>query len=233
MSLPFQSPPSHASHRSLSCSHHRYHRLHHCYHHSTRHEVSPTLTTLPMTLIMQTATMTLTTKMTWHTHLGVPHQQWVSQPQTLGSRERQEVMMTPTDVAHPSGCATSTTTYSMMNAHNPGRQYFTVPHLFLQESGHSSKIPVEFHWNKTGIKQPKVEILYLTVHILPIYRTTYFSLLSLLFLHLFKSVSQFLQSVYSSTLPSKFNFKYDFVYKMVESRCIEWHYINILYYIYC
>ena len=47
-------------------------------------------------------------------------------------------------------------------------QYFTVPHLFLQESGHSSGIPVEstgipvescrnplipveFHWNKTGI----------------------------------------------------------------------------------
>ena len=110
----------------------------------------------------------------------------------------------------------------------PLTQYFTVPHLFLQESGHSSRIPVEstgipvefqwnpqestgipleFHWNKTGIKQTKVKILYLTLHILPIYRTTYFSLLSLLFLHLFKSVSQFLQSVYSSTLPSKFNFK--------------------------
>ena len=45
-------------------------------------------------------------------------------------------------------------------------QYFTVPHLFLQESGHSSGIPVEsigipleFHWNKNGIKQTKVEIL--------------------------------------------------------------------------
>ena len=50
---------------------------------------------------------------------------------------------------------------------------------------------MEFHWNKTGIKQTKVEILYLTLHILPIYRATYFSLLSLLFLHLFKSVSQF------------------------------------------
>ena len=43
-------------------------------------------------------------------------------------------------------------------------QYFTVPHLFLQESGHSSGIPVEscrnpvipvestgIHWNSTGI----------------------------------------------------------------------------------
>ena len=45
-------------------------------------------------------------------------------------------------------------------------QYFTVPHLFLQESGHSTGILVEstgillqFHWNKNGIKQTKVEIL--------------------------------------------------------------------------
>jgi len=43
-------------------------------------------------------------------------------------------------------------------------QYFTVPHLFLQESYHSSgipvestgiyrndRIPLEFHWNRTGI----------------------------------------------------------------------------------
>ena len=71
----------------------------------------------------------------------------------------------------------------------------------LQVSTHSSGIPR----NKTGIKQTKVEILYLTLHILPIYRTTYFSLLSLLFLHLFKSVSH-LQSVYSRTLPLGYNF---------------------------
>ena len=45
-------------------------------------------------------------------------------------------------------------------------QYFTVPHLFLQESSHSSRIPVEsigipleFHWNKNGIKHTKVDIL--------------------------------------------------------------------------
>ena len=82
-----------------------------------------------------------------------------------------------------------------------------IPVEFQWNSQESTGIPLEFHWNKTGIKQTKVEILYLTLHILLIYRTTYFSLLSLLFLHLFKSVSQFLQSVYSSTSPSKFNFK--------------------------
>ena len=65
----------------------------------------------------------------------------------------------------------------------------------LQESSHS-----------TGIKQTKVEILYLTLHFVLIYRTTYLSLLSLVFLHLFKSVSH-LQSVYSSTLPLGYNFK--------------------------
>ena len=93
--------------------------------------------------------------------------------------------------------------------HHNHRQYFTVPHLFLQESSHSSRIPVEstgIHRNSTGIKQTKVEILYLTLHFVLIYRTTYFSLLSLLFLHLFKSVSH-LQSVYSSTLPLGYNFK--------------------------
>ena len=63
-----------------------------------------------------------------------------------------------------------------------------------------------FHWNSAGIKQIKVEILYLTLHFVLIYRTTYLSLLSLLFLHLFKSVSH-LQSVYSRTLPLGYNFK--------------------------
>ena len=39
---------------------------------------------------------------------------------------------------------------------NGGMQYFTVPHLFLQESGHSSGIPVEstgIHRNSSGILQ--------------------------------------------------------------------------------
>ena len=67
-------------------------------------------------------------------------------------------------------------------------------------------ILLEFCWNSTGIKQTKVEILYLTLHFVLIYRTTYFSLLSLLFLHLFKSVSH-LQSLYSSTLPLGYYFK--------------------------
>ena len=40
-----------------------------------------------------------------------------------------------------------------------GRQYFAVPHLFLQESSYSSGILLQFHWNKNGIKQTKVEIL--------------------------------------------------------------------------
>ena len=66
--------------------------------------------------------------------------------------------------------------------------------------------PQEFRWNSTGIKLTKVEILYLTLHFVLIYRTTYFSLLSFLFLHLFKSVSH-LQSVYFSTLPLEYNFK--------------------------
>ena len=35
-------------------------------------------------------------------------------------------------------------------------QYFTVPHLFLQKSSHSSGIPAEFCWNKTGIRQNKL-----------------------------------------------------------------------------
>ena len=68
----------------------------------------------------------------------------------------------------------------------------------------------EFCWNSTGIKQTKVEILYLTLHFVLIYRTTYLSLRSLLFLHLFKSVSH-LQSVYSRTLPLGYNFKQNFV----------------------
>ena len=121
------------------------------------------------------------------------------------------------------------------------QQYFTVPHLFLQESGHSSGIPVEstgipvescrnplipvefqwnpqestgipleFHWNKTGIQQAKVEILYFTLHILPIYRTTSLFFPCYFYIY-FKSVSPFLQSVYSRTLPSKFNLEQDFV----------------------
>ena len=64
----------------------------------------------------------------------------------------------------------------------------------------------EFRWNSTGIKQIKVEILYITLHFVLIYRTTYLSLLSLLFLHLFKPVSH-LQSVYSRTLLLAYNFK--------------------------
>ena len=102
----------------------------------------------------------------------------------------------------------------------PTEQYFTVPHLFLQESGHSSGIPVEstgihrnssgilqesthssgilleFHWNKSGIKQTKVEILIYLSQFLKLCRYIHFCL-SLPFLH----------NVYSSTLPLKFNLK--------------------------
>ena len=118
-SLPLQPPPSRASHGSSRHSHR--HHLHHCYHHPTRREVSPTLTTPPTTLTVQMATTPLTTKPMWHTHPGVPPQQQVSQPRMPRSWERREVTMMPTDVACPSGCATSTTTYSTTNAHNQER----------------------------------------------------------------------------------------------------------------
>ena len=82
-------------------------------------------------------------------------------------------------------------------------QYFTVPHLFLQEFGHSSGIPVdscgvplEFHWNKNGIKQTKVEILIYWSQFLKLCRYIHFCL-PLPFWH----------HIYSSTLPLKFNFK--------------------------
>ena len=80
------------------------------------------------------------------------------------------------------------------------RQYFTVPHLFLQESGHSSGIHRNFTgiplWNKNGIKQAKVEILIYLSQLLKLHRYIHFSL-SLPFLH----------KVHSCTLPLKFNFK--------------------------
>ena len=61
----------------------------------------------------------------------------------------------------------------------------------------STGIPQEFHWNKNGIKQTKVEILIYLSQFLKLCRSIQFYLLSLLFLH----------NVYSSTLPLKFNSK--------------------------
>ena len=58
----------------------------------------------------------------------------------------------------------------------------------------STGIPLEFDWNKNGIKQTKVEILIYSSQFLKLCRYIHFSLFSLPFL-------------YSSTLPSKFNFK--------------------------
>ena len=58
-------------------------------------------------------------------------------------------------------------------------------------------IPVEFHWNKNGIKQTKVAILIYLSQFLKLCRYIHFSLFSLPFLH----------KVHSCTLPLKFNFK--------------------------
>ena len=98
----------------------------------------------------------------------------------------------------------STWIHGYMNTRIPMNKYFTVPHLFLQNSSHSSRIPVEpigillvFHWNKNGIKQTKVEILIYLSQFLKLCRYINFSL-SLPFLH----------NVYSSTLPLKFNFNF-------------------------
>ena len=98
----------------------------------------------------------------------------------------------------------STWIHGYMNTRIPMNKYFTVPHLFLQKSSHSSRIPVEpigillvFHWNKNGIKQTKVEILIYLSQFLKLCRYINFSL-SLPFLH----------NVYSSTLPLKFNFNF-------------------------
>ena len=71
------------------------------------------------------------------------------------------------------------------------RQYFAVPHLFLQESSYSSAILLKFHWNMNGIKQTKVEILIYSSQFLKLCRSMHFSLLGLPFLH----------HVYSNTLP--------------------------------
>ena len=76
----------------------------------------------PMSLTMQIATMTLTTKPT-----GVPCQLQLSQPWTPRSWEQQEAMTTPTDMTHPFRWATSMTTYSMTNAHNPGTMIMMTP----------------------------------------------------------------------------------------------------------
>ena len=98
-------------------------------------------------------------------------------------------------------------------------QYFTVPHLFLQESGHSSGILQEsshstgIPLDKNGIKQTKVEILIYLSQFLRLCRYVYFSL-SLPFLH----------NVYSSTLPLKFNFKQTLFLRLVELKYIEWDY---------
>ena len=92
-----------------------------------------------------------------------------------------------------------------------------IPAGILQESGHSSGIPVEstgipleFHWNKNGIKQTKVEILIYLSQFLKLCRYIHLSL-SLPFLH----------NVYSSTFPLKFNFKQTLFLRLVELKYIE------------
>ena len=106
-------------------------------------------------------------------------------------------------------------------------QYFTVPHLFLQESGHSSEIPVEstgIPRNSSGILQEsshsrgipvdscgiplefhwnKNGIKQTKVEIL-IYLSQFLKLCR--YIHFCLSLP-FLHHVYSSTLPLKFNFK--------------------------
>ena len=93
-------------------------------------------------------------------------------------------------------------------------QYFTVPHLFLQESCRNPVIPVEFqwnpqestgsplefHWNKTEIKQTKVEILQILSQFIELYPFSFFPAIFTLIYICFSSQSMF-------TLPFKFKFK--------------------------
>ena len=133
------------------------------------------------------------------------------------------------------------------------QQYFTVPHLFLQESCRNPVIPVEFQWNSGGIHRNSSGILQESSHSsgIPVESTgihrnsagiplessrlrlntvlnspycpnlqNYILLSSFLaiftFLHLFKSVSHFLNRTLSEW--------------MVELRYIESDYIYIFYY---
>ena len=84
-----------------------------------RRQVSPTPTssTLSTKSTMQTLITTPTTKrLTWHAHLGVPRRQQHSprrMPKSPGTmRDNNDAHHQVADIAHPSGCATSTMAFS-------------------------------------------------------------------------------------------------------------------------